>query len=324
MSDMFTEGNPMSEMTTKKSVFDLSPDRLNLVGEVHEVSDKRRRVEKTFVQKVLGEDAGYWVEDKFPDLQWKPTSMSRKRRQGKDGPAADLIVVRGLQTAAELADAFRILCESASKAAGRNYLTRNDATAGLADFMCKAEVFAKILHRLKGTWKATGEFTEAEEAAQKVQDDIFTIFNNYIKMVRIAIKDKDPHKGIEATRTLAGCSGDPIAGMSLTLSRAAFGEDNTDIGNMVEQLQLQRSRSMALAASLAERKGVWKVGDEHINDLKSGKVQVDMSGVTILTADEFEQELRKWQELLIEEVKGPQQLRSVRRQGVILPKDSDT
>jgi hypothetical protein len=59
-------------------------------------------------------------------------------------------------------------------------------------------------------------------------------------------------------------------------------------------MRVQRSRFMGLAGAFSQEKGVWKIGDKHIDDLKTQRAKVDMSRANFVSEADFNQAYDTW------------------------------
>jgi hypothetical protein len=297
--EMFPEKGPV-----------LRPGMVNIVGETHSDSEPRRDLEKDFVRSVLGGGVGYWTETDFPDEQWQPPSMSRKPRAEKakkGASAADLTEYRGAHVATALVGAFVDLCAAASAVGDR---TDDKAGAAVAAFVGEnLETFVAIKKRLKSSWKPTDpktvpesgrdQFIKAEAAVQKTLDDIDSLLLSFIKSMRSA---RGLEGRLKALRTLG--SGHDLAPVWLRpLSEAVGVSEKADPEKLEQQIQDERSRSMALGAIWSGKPGVYKVGNDHIKDLTTGGVKVDRSRVNIVSEEDFNREFKAWLERSLSEMK---------------------
>jgi hypothetical protein len=298
-----------AEMSPEEMPVQLSPGKVNLVGEDHRESSGRRPLERGFVLAKLGGDAGYWTEEEFPDRPWQPRSMSRRARGGaggEGGPSADPMEYRAAQAAITLLENFRTLCDSATLAGAHDAATP-DAPAALAAFADGAlRVFGEIRTRARRTWEETDpatvpvsgrdQYVKVNDAVRDAWREIDTIIGNYVQLMREATARRDVENQLRATRTLGFLGVEaPVMARRISDAVGLYPGGDDDPATAEAEVQLQRSRSMGQAASTARMKGVWKVGSQHIDDLKSGRAKVDLSRFTIVTREEFNQALQAWE-----------------------------
>jgi hypothetical protein len=72
-------------------------------------------------------------------------------------------------------------------------------------------------------------------------------------------------------------------------------QDNRSGVQLSDWMRFQRSRFMGLAAvHSGKKKGVWKVGEGHIEDLVTKKANVQMTGINLVSRQDFNDEFAAW------------------------------
>ncbi|MCS4308120.1 hypothetical protein M2404_002468 [Rheinheimera pacifica] len=228
----------------------LSSGKLNVVGENHPESGRRRISEEVVSKRET--DGGYWTEGEYRKgvdtrnlLSWIFTSDKRDR-----GDSSELLVEMNAATLADLADIW------VNKATNYGSLTIDQ----------KSE--------MRGAMPALYRFgNDAEVHNSRIQDDTKKK-DNLVADVKILLTIV---KAIAGGRDITTYSNLPTA---ISGVRGHLG------GRSRAQISTERTSHMQTAAAFdAAKPGVWKVGQNHIDEwpVKSGPYEV-------LTRDEFNTE----------------------------------
>lgn len=299
----------MSVQTTEP-VSVLRADTLNVVGEFHSESQPRRALEKQFVFEKIG-SKNYWTEYQLKD---EPMALGIRKKLGGEGYAkksADLMELRAAHGVALLMEKYDGLCAEA-----RRVSAITDATAGpavLAFIDKNYRAFAKEQQALEKTWEPT-ESADLNKAVKDVYDRITHIRQSYFGVLRRAHEKLEKHEmskedevklQLTATQHLADSRADVYALLSAVL--IAVGVDGPVKASQLEEMMRDlRSAFMGLAGGIQAQTGVWKVGQGHIDDLKSGAVKVDMSRANYVTRQDFNKEFDAWNDLRLDKLKTKQ------------------
>lgn len=292
----------------------LLPDMLNVVGEDHAESGERRRLEKLFVQDMTG-SSSYWTEADFPDLHREIPGRKKKggTGQAKD-PGADLMEYRAVHGVAMLIGAFDRLCDKAGEVAGSG-----NPTEALAFSKVNLLKFNKVKKRIQSTWEPTNS-TDVNAAVQKVYDDINKVLTTYVSVMEKAEQKNATAYLVKATQALAGSRGD-IDALLPPLRDAVGAPDTDDPSALAHDMRMQRSTWMGLATYGTRQRGVWKIGDGHIDDLKNQQVRVDLSKANFVTRSEFNQAFNAWKAWKYQQLQLLKaQKQNLQQQGPPLPK----
>lgn len=278
----------MSMPTESKSV--LRPNTLNVVGEFHSESNPRRALEQQFIFETIGSN-NYWTEDKFLD---KPVKVgSRKMRTtGAPSKGADLMEFRAAHGTTMLVDQWEKLCAEASRIGAITDDTASGAVTGFIKVNVKA--FQELKDKVARTWQDT-DSADVNAAVHAVYDNIDDVLQKYFKLMKIAVSSKDVGKCLIATQAL-GNKRDFITGLMQPVLDTVGAQSSPD-GAASEEMRDMRSIFMGLGGVFQKEVGVWKVGQGHIDDLNSGKANVDRSRVNFVTRDEFNKEFNAWNNL---------------------------
>lgn len=282
----------------------LRPDVLNVVGEFHSESNPRRALEKQFAYEKTGSN-NYWTENQLRD---EPIEFSGRKKRGGEGYAkkgADLMELRAAHGVAILITNYEGLCAEA-----RRVSEITDASAGpavLAFLDKNLRAFVEAQQKVMRTWEPTGS-ADVNKAVQDVYDMITLIRKKYFQALNLAREkaqkgDVDQVKvQLTATRILANTRADVNALLPALLT--AVGVDSSvDAARLAEMMRDLRSSFMGLAGGYQAQDGVWKIGQGHIDDLKSGEVKVDMSKANFVTREDFNKEFDAWNDLRLAKLK---------------------
>jgi hypothetical protein len=296
----------------------LVPGKLNIVGEYHDESNRRREDEKKFAEAAT-KSPGYWTEEQFPGAS-----------QEADGQFADKAGVRALHSAAILAVHFQIMAEEADRvvkswapaAAGwfartpelpaekpKAQVQRDPAQAqkvmketrqqlkqatGQADQVGDAQAaFTRFLNahlsRVIQDRKYFGRTWQLDSATkeylpvQAVFDSVDNAFRQYFISLYEAMEAlSDSHASLLKV----------IPQLMVAADRPNL--QSGDLSELENQLRLERSLLMGKAAGTSAQAGVWKVGEQHITDILSGTLDLDLSQLNVMTRARFNTLFRAW------------------------------
>jgi hypothetical protein len=280
---------------------------LNVVGEDHVISGRRRTAEQFFVLDKIG-TGSYWLEQRFPgrpsDYQKLDSTRVLPERitdllagvNEEFLADADPPAYRAAGAVADLTDRAQRVAQAAKEVAngpgGRldrwlaegivdtrvRYLAEAIGREVSAGLHSRAGEVYRILDRtiaelsaIVKAWNSAGEgSTERSRVAHEV-----------------VVLSERLQKRIPGLAELVGVRNVPDA---IQLDRA---------------IRIKRSQSMMLSAMLSDvSRGVWKIGEAHIRDLLDGSAQVDLAlslggaglnRVNIVTRDEFEAGFAAWE-----------------------------
>jgi hypothetical protein len=269
----------------------LRPDMVNLVGESHDVSGPRQELEEKFVKAMIGSGAGYWTEYKFPAKQGEQAADQGER-------AADPMVYRGAQGAAEVISRFSTVCFIAGSL---GYADSTGAAAVTKFLVQDVKGLINLKEKLDNSWdREQVPKSEQNDAVLKAVDEVSKFFKEEIdrclQKTLDAIDAEDLKSQLQALRDLSDSGDAKLGSMAQQLSTAV--ESNaTDADKLAEEMNARRSKSMALEATSSGLVGVWKVGDIHIKDLTEGMPEVDTSGINIVSEKDFNDAFEEWEKL---------------------------
>ncbi len=253
--------------------------KLNVVGETHTQSDKRRPVEKAFCREITG-SGNYWTEAEFPDLHMAvPGRRARAQAQPGRDANADLMEFRAAHAAAMLIGQYERTAQAADLlvASGVN-------GSGLRTFI--DQDFRKLVKyktRTERAWQAT-QTPEVNSAVKDVFQSVERIEKAFLAAVSTASKRR---QALEFLRDANG----PVKQLAAPLAKAVGFPGST---NLAHEMRTARSTMMGLAAEFSGQKGVWKVGDLHIADVLDGSAHTQQVKANYESKDDFNAELVAW------------------------------
>jgi hypothetical protein len=258
----------------------LRADKLNLAGEFHSESKARVDDERLFCVEKAG-TTDYWTEAEFPVVP------EGGRYANTGDPAADLMEYRAAHGAALLVARYDKLGDRAISVSA---LSAKDAPLPVADINTEIQKLKALRARIDGTWRysdpevdtAVRSMYQRAEQAFGVYDTAFTgasLQNQQAAIRKFANSRVDLRDLLPALATAVG----------------ADVQDNRSGADVAAWMRVQRSRFMGIAAAHSGiKKGVWKVGEGHIDDLVSGRANVRMTDVNIVTREQFNTEYAAW------------------------------
>jgi hypothetical protein len=263
----------------------LDPGKVNLVGESHDLSQAARGLEKEFVKEMMGSDAGYWTEDEFP-------ARRGERDAGQGERAADPMELRGAQAAVEAIDQFADVCSAAL-----DCNTFADCAETTVRNIHQLVLFQDGLNKSWDPTQASKLMTPAMfDAMTRLSAFFETTTQQFLTDSRSALSAgdiEDVKKAYTKTVQELGSSRDDLYALSDQLS-AAVGAWQKDPGALSAEINVMGSDSMAEEVASSDLAGVWKVGDQHIEDLTAGMAEAEINPIT---EDDFEGAFVEWAEL---------------------------
>jgi hypothetical protein len=276
----------------------LDRNRFNLVGENHKLSDARRAQEQKFIQDKLP-GLGYWTEGDFDSGDNVDLRALHKAVlltiifQDMAGQASEVLAELGpaaLAWPAEAPDRLAGLPKNPArkdpaqmpgtmKGIGKAISQANQLDQAQAKFMqFSGEQLAEAIRdRYSIDHKRKLADSATDTAVQAVFDMVDSAFGQYFGSL------------YRAMQVLVGTS-DALVGLVPPLSQAAirFGEVPGSLEDLSLFLRRERSWRMYQAAATTTERGVWKVGDNHIKDLREHPEKIDPARVNILSTAEFD------------------------------------
>jgi hypothetical protein len=258
----------------------LRHNALNVVGENHPESNARRALERLFAEEKTG-SPDYWTENEFPD------------GGADDAEGADLMEFRAAHATALLIKNFGKFCDEASRVGA---ITDGTAGAAITGFvMGNLDTFNTYKQRTRNSWKPT-QTAEVNKAAQDVYDQIDDSLQKYRQFMNNAVVQSQIDKQLQGTRAL-GNERAKVTILLPALLKSVGADESADADVLEKEMRKQRSSFMGFGAAKSARKGVWKVGNEHIADLKSGAAKVRNTTANFITRDDFNQEFDTWKKV---------------------------
>jgi hypothetical protein len=258
----------------------LRADKLNLAGEFHSESKARVDDERLFCAKKAG-TTDYWTEAAFPVVP------QGGQYANTGDPAADLMEYRAAHGAALLLASYDKLGDLAITVSA---LSAKDAPKPVADINTEVQKLNALRAKIAGTWRgssiavdsAVRSIYQRADQAFGAYDTAFTgasLLNQQTAIREFANSRVDLRDLLPALATAVG----------------ADVQDNRSGTDVAAWMRVQRSRFMGIAAAHSGiKKGVWKVGEGHIEDLVAGRAKVQMTDVNIVTRDQFNTEYLAW------------------------------
>lgn len=241
----------------------LEKDKLNVVGEQHLESGKRREQEIKYVKTVMGEQAGYWTESEFTaegdtdfgDPKHLRLAFLLKRLR-------DFIIPR-IYTSLELSIAEK------KTNGGIRQLERlkTGMETALDDYLTLIQNENKIILKLinQKKYPLAGYIGQSEFVAwaAKLIDLIQSLIAG-IKKTEDYLNLDDSKRDVSSLKKLAGSLNDTLFDIGYFASKSI----NQDLKGQ-QDFSGQRSRKMHEAANKTYQKpGVWKIGQVHVDDIK--------------------------------------------------------
>lgn len=257
--------------------------KLNVVGEHHSLSDGRRELEKAFCKEMTG-SSNYWVEHNFPDLHQDIPGRTTPDGQDDDSEGADLMELRAAHGASMLVVKSEPLAVTAGKLAR---VPVNVPQNLISAFEQKVQAFRQVCQRLANSWQPT-RTTALNTAAQTVFTDAQNLVQAYFGASRAGQTELKAAAQTLATNLQA------LRNRLPALERAVGAPSGRGAQGLADHMRVQRSRFMGLAGAFSQEKGVWKIGDKHIDDLKTQKAKVDMSRANFVSEADFNQAYDVW------------------------------
>jgi hypothetical protein len=256
--------------------------RLNLAGEFHSESNARRPAELQFCTARAG-STDYWTEAAFP-------VVPEGGNYANTGNAtADLMEYRAAHGAALLVGKLDKQGDLAINASG---MKTKDAAQPVADVNTEVQALRALRAAVALTWQGSN---------QQVNDAVWAIYHQ-VDQALGAYDSTFPGASLpdqqKAIRTFFNNRvelRDLLPALATAVGAAM--PDNRSGVQLSDWMRFQRSRFMGLAAvHSGKKKGVWKVGEGHIQDLVSKKANVQMTGINLVSRQDFNDEFAAWQQ----------------------------
>jgi hypothetical protein len=271
----------------------------------------------------------YWTEAGFPDLEVpaNEAEMVGEKTERTGIPMADKGELRALNAAALLISHFNIMAGKGDELAGAWDLrtqvwgaqvgdddparpavpAEHKATSrkGMAQIGAEVnkpwldqatevkEAFAAYeglashdlsrvvqdWQHLSRAWKTTDD-SGVNAATRAVFENVDRALKHYLLSLHEATKILVGNRAalIDLMKSVASAAGQP-------------GWNDQDPAGLADYLQLQRSANMAHAARHTKKTGVWKVGEAHITDMRSGGLA---EGLSIVNRRDFNWQFEGW------------------------------
>lgn len=233
----------------------LSKSKLNVVGENHTISGDRRAKEIVFCRETTG-SSNYWLENEFKD-----------KNTGKPADPCDLIMLQYI----DLIEPIILETRSKTFVGSSQFGQLNKhLTSMITNFETQRQYFQNLQEDIAAFSKDIAALKQINNNVQEINkaqslpadDDILSIINQI-----------DEH--IQSIKRI-------IQTQQLDLPT---GSDN---------ILKARSTSMHRAARESNEKGVWKVGDFHINDIKKEKKFAKEINYNLIDEKSFDEEYLEW------------------------------
>jgi hypothetical protein len=258
----------------------LRADKLNLAGESHSESRARVNDERLFCQAKAG-TTDYWTETAFPVVP------EGGQYANTGDPAADLMEYRAAHGAAFLVAEYDKLGDLAINVSA---LPAKDAPKPVADINTEVQKLRALRAKIAGTWRISNNAVDtAVRSIYQRADQAFGAYDTAftgasLQNQQVAIR--------EFANSRVGLR-DLLP--PLVKAVGAQVQDNRSGADVAAWMRVQRSKFMGLAAvHSGKKKGVWKVGEGHIEDLVAGRANVRMTDVNIVTREQFNTEYDAW------------------------------
>ena len=279
----------------------LALDKLNLVGEDHAESGKRRDDEKKFVASVSA-NLGYWTESEFggDDAELRALHKAVLLTINFDVMASGASkILKDLAPAAlawpaeapeRRAEASKVPAQESKAQAPKTMKEIRKVIKQANQFDQAQAMFMKFrnedLTRIisdRYSLEHRQKLTDAakENVVQKVFENVDSAFGQYFGLI---------YKAMEALADRRGALLNLMPEVS-----TAMGWDYQNVAELDTFLRRKRSWLMHNAAAESPMRGVWKVGEDHVTDLLDGPLRFDPKRVNVVTTGEFNQLFQQWQ-----------------------------
>ena len=266
----------------------LEDTRLNVVGEDHNESESRRKLEKQIAERDAG--GGYWTEEQF---RFYPFGNQEGEKADAAGVSGDPHVYRiahrlqyikkhatVLNTYAETAKKLEQLQVVMSKKYDKGYkVAFNNLSRFFNGTIDELEEIDRELTLLQGDKQEQDLLDEYREAIQSIERSIplaMTQWRNARDTAGVIGKDKENEELWKRFRS-------EIEAL-VTTADEMVRTGETQFGSAQEIMQ-RRNIVMNTAAKVsATRKGVWKIGNQHATDIQARQKPLPYN---LMTRDEF-------------------------------------
>ncbi|MBP2320349.1 hypothetical protein JOF56_000734 [Kibdelosporangium banguiense] len=275
----------MLESTDRTEKRTLAADRFNLVGEDHAESKPRRDLERQFCEAKTN-SKNYWTEAAFLD----PHEEGQTAPEGDS--SADLMEYRAMHGVGLLLVQFEKLGDEAVTVSTTPSVS---AVSAVGVFAEKVKLIVPLRDRIDRSWRESTP--EVTQAVRTVCDNVVRVCQVYLDAVQ---GTSSPGLQLQATRKFANDRSairDLLPNLAKLAGANLKGEHERDARQLESYMRLQRSRFMGFGAnqaSGARTRGVWKVGNGHIDDLVSGRANVGTRFLNIVSQQDFNDELKAW------------------------------
>lgn len=270
----------------------LESGKLNLVGEDHEGSKARRGEEKAMVQEEYGFSADqYWQENTF---KYNASGVAK---------SGDSLVHLVLQSAAFLLEDFEFMKkrirhtqEALDQAPDQFDATVDAAVDTLIEEMEDANKERKELELAADKLDKANEHPDVVDLVDEIANHIDITLSYYIEEI-----ENDRTTTLPMLKKSVESIEEHLQALLKDYDVATAGTDQVST-----QIVHERSLGMYIAAQEAAEKnnttGVWKIGDTHAGDM-DGVQNFDSQHLTVTPLNEFDAELKGWQEKRTKQIK---------------------
>lgn len=281
----------------------LKPGVLNVVGENHDTSDLHRAEEIKYTKEKTG--GGYWEENKFKIIARKPG--------GKD-----LAFIHGDSKILQMGNIIQFNTQGLSETIRFLTIIGKVTASAINLRLNRQKVFSntgliqKHLPKLKAFGNGYKELKEEAEAELPYRPELQPVFDFYVDF-------GDPFYDQYVT----GVDNWVQATNNLNKDRATVGEINAAVAQVPDLIALgdgllvkmfekdkvsydehkaaqdevimERSKIMHDSGTKGSgTKGVWKIGNQHVKDIKKAILKGERPAYELMTEAEFFEDFKKW------------------------------
>ncbi len=297
---------PTDAAKTTQVPMSIAPGKLNVIGENHPESGARRADEIEMVKTRGFVRDQYWTENAFTFTGAAAAADGGQQDVSRSGDDRSLLVVQSLSFALEELVSLEGRADQALGAA-RAELAEKDKDLGLFNTLLAGcqRTLTSTLAELEQTALAVDEWRKdqtKDPIIVEIDDaieDLRNTLDQYQRMLPADCEADELEEVMDDVESLStSCDG---ANMRVTaLLRKLNYADPSDAAAEVtgkegakqlsKQIVGERSLHMFMAAEASGKTGVWKVGDEHLADMKG----VPAEHINVIDRDEFNRDFLRW------------------------------
>lgn len=273
-----SRGKPHGEGRIQRKI---EPGKMNVVGEQHEESNSRRLSEKKMLLDTYAiPSSKYRTEQEYKDTLLGYTEYGDPKRHR--------VITRILRSQQELNAAQGILKEGIADKKQYEILEMHLKMVLASLHQVELEVNVEdASEQIPGSWKGL------PEAAKNCQELGGMLEYSMLGLKTTLSSDDSAHFEDRVEKEFALKGYIDRMDQMLSLTRKTLLDTTETKEKDIAGLSTLRSRHMLLAAATSEEEVVWKVGDEHVQDMKQMKDK-STGHVALTDRVEFNAEMARW------------------------------